>query len=173
MLDCSRTNLTSLTDLQMPNQTMWLIASYDNILHLDWSKHLDIIQHFDLQKSSIQEISDDFFTKTQAKFLNLKNNGLKSLPKSLNGTNFSEVYLAGNPIDCNCDMMWFADWLNRTNPVTGKRVVRDYDKVICEGGKWAGRPVYLLNLKEMGCYPRVLAKYVVSSSLLSHFTLYI
>ena len=159
MLDCSRTNLTSLTDLQMPNQTMWLIAQADNIPYLEWSKNLDAIQHFDLQNSSIQKIYDDFFSSIQASFLNLKNNQLKSFPKSLNGTNFSEVYLAGNPIDCNCDMMWFADWLNRTNRM-GRKVVKDVDQVICVDGQWDGRPVYLLNANQMGCYPEVIAKYV-------------
>ena len=56
-------------------------------------------------------------------------------------------------------MMWFADWLNHTDPVThGRRIVRDYDKVMCEGGQWAGSQVYLLNLKEMGCYPNIVAR---------------
>ena len=52
----------------------------------------------------------------KAKFLNLVNNKLKTLPKTLNGTSFSQVYLAGNPIDCNCHMLWFAYWLNTTEP---------------------------------------------------------
>ena len=66
------------------------------------------------------------------KCVNLVNNDLKALPKTLGGTNFSQVYLAGNPIDCNCEMLWFANWLNTRNP----RIVQDYKQVLCAGGKW-------------------------------------
>ena len=158
VLNCSKTNLTTLTDLQMPNKTMWLIAKSNNMSHLQWSDNLNKIQHFDFQNSSIQNITKDFFTKIQiyksAKFLNLADNELKSFPKSFNSTYFSEVYLAGNPIGCNCDMMWFANWLNRTEPDSQTRVVKDYDGVICEGGRWDGTPVYMLNATHMGCYPK-------------------
>ena len=41
---------------------------------------------------------------------------LKAFPKTLAETNFTQVYLAENPIDCNCQMLWFANWLNATEP---------------------------------------------------------
>ena len=108
---------------------MWLVARSNHIPRLDWSKNLTPIQHFDLQNSSVRHVTDNFFSKIQSvkevNFLNLANNNLKALPTTLNGTNFSEFYLAGNPIDCNCDMLWFAEFLNRTDQF-GRRIVRDY-----------------------------------------------
>ena len=162
MLNCSHTNVTSLIHLLIPNETMWLVAQYNHILNLQWSENLDAIRHFDLQNSSVHQIEDDFFSKIKTMkkpvFLNLANNGLKAFPLTLNGTSFSKVYLAGNPIDCNCQMLWFAHWLNTTHHQSGKRIVKDYQKVICAGGKWDGTQVYTLNAVEMGCYPKILAK---------------
>ena len=156
VLNCSNTNITSLR-LQFPNGTNWLIAKSNHIPQLDWSKNLSNIEHFDLQNSCIQHIANDFVFKIQtmkkAKFLNLANNYLRSFPKSLKGTNFSEVYLAGNPIDCNCHMLWFAEWLNTTEPKSQNRIVKDYDQVLCMEGQWNGTQVYKLSAELMGCLP--------------------
>ena len=159
VLNCSNTNITSLTELRIPNETMWLVAKSNNIPRLDWSKNLSHIQHLDLQNSKIKFITDSIFSKIKitkkTTFLNLANNDLKSFPKTLNGTHFSEVYLAGNPIDCNCDMLWLTNWLNATEV---RRMVKDYKLVLCAEGKWNGTQVYKLNPVRMGCYPKILAK---------------
>ena len=157
-MNCSQTNITSLEELPIPNATMWLVAKSNDIPNLEWSENLDTIQHFDLQNSDVLHIADNFFSKIKSinktKFLNLANNDLKYFPKTLSGTNFSQVYLAGNPIDCNCQMLWFANWLNATEP----RIVQDYKQVLCAGGKWDGTQVYKLNAKQMGCYPKNIPK---------------
>ena len=162
VLNCSHANVTSLTHLPIPNETMWLIAKSNHIPYLQWSENLDSIQHFDLQNSGVHHITDDFFSKIKSinktKFINLVNNDLKGFPKSLDGTNFSEVYLAGNPIDCNCQMLWFANWLNATEPQSENRIVKDYKQVVGTGGKWNGTQVYKLNTKQMGCYPKNIPK---------------
>ena len=125
---------------------------------MQWSENLDSIQHLDLGNSGVLHITEDFFSKIKSMekttFLNLANNELKALPKTLNGTSFSQVYLAGNPIDCNCQMLWFADWLNTTEP----RIVQDYRKVLCNGGQWNGTQVYKLSAEQMGCQSKILAK---------------
>ena len=141
---------------------MWLVAKSNHIPCLQWSESLKDIKHFDFQNSSVQYITDDFFSEIRTakkfSFLNLANNDLKIFPKSLNGTNFSEVYLAGNPIDCNCDMLWFTEFLNRTNPQSGDRIVKDYEKVLCSDGRWNGTQVYKLRAVEMGCFPKNIPK---------------
>ena len=161
-MNCSQTNITSLTHLPIPNETSWLVAKSSHISYLQWSQNIETIQHLDLQNSGVDNIADMFFSKItslrKTTFLNLANNNLKAFPKTLNETSFSEVYLAGNPIDCNCDMLWFAEFLNTTNPQLGSRIVKDYDKVLCTGGKWNGTQVYKLRANQMGCYPEIVAQ---------------
>ena len=159
-MNCSHTNLTSLTELRIPNETMWFVAKYNHIPNLQWSENLDTIQHFDLQNSGVRYITDNFFSKIKSinktKYLNLVNNHLKAFPTSLGRTNISQVYLAGNPVDCNCEMLWFANWLNTTDPQSQNRIVKDYDQILCMGGKWNGTQVYKLNAEQMGCDPKRL-----------------
>ena len=139
----------------MPNETMWLVVRSNHIPYLQWLESLQDIEHFDLQNSSVYHINDEFLSKItaikKAKFLNLANNKLKTLPKTLNGTSFSQVYLAGNPIDCNCGMLWLTNWLNATDV---RRMVKDYKQVVCAGGRWNGTQVYKLSPIRMGCYPK-------------------
>ena len=162
ILNCSNTHTTSLTQLPIPNETMWLVAKSNEMPYLQWSEKIVHIQYFDLQNSSICKIEDTFFSEIKirntTKFLNLANNDLENFPKSLKGTNFTQVYLAGNPIECNCDMLWFADWLNTTDPQSQNRVVIDYRHVKCVGGEWNGNQVYKLSAEQMGCIPKKLAK---------------
>ena len=157
-MSCS--NITRLAQLQVPNRTMWLIVKSNQIPYLSWSDNLDGIQHFEFQNSSIRKIADEFFPNINVKktYLNLANNDLNYFPKTLNGTNVSQVYLAGNPIECNCDMLWFAEWLNTTEPQSQNRIVKDYERVLCAEGEWNGTQVYNLSLVEMGCYPKILAE---------------
>ena len=166
VLNCSQTNITSLGQLWIPNETMWLIAISNNISYLRWTENLHTIQHFDLQNSGVHHITDDFFSKiksmNKAKFINLANNDLKAFPKTLDLTHFSQAYLAGNPIDCNCEMLWFANWLNTTNPHSENRIVKDYEQVLCAGGKWNGNQVYKLSSELMGCDPKsVSTSYII------------
>ena len=124
-----------MAQLQIPNETTWLIAKSNHIPYLSWSDNLDGIQHFEFQNSSIRKITDGFFSNIKVKetYLNLANNNLKCFPKTLNRTSFSEVYLAGSPIDCNCDMLSFAHWLNTTETQSQNRIVKDYKQVLlCE-----------------------------------------
>ena len=162
VLNCSDTNMTSLRELPIPNETMWLVGRSNHIPRLVWSKNLSQIQHFDLQNSSMGYITDKFFSKIQtarkAKFLNLAKNILKAFPKTLNRTSFSKVCLAGNPVDCNCDMLWFAHWLNTTEPQSQNRIVKDYKRVLCAGGKWNGTQVYNLSPVRMGCFRKNIPK---------------
>ena len=161
VLNCSQTNITSLTELRIPKGTKWLVAKSNHIPILDWSKNLRHIQHFDFENSSVRYITAEYFSKIQmkkAKFLNLARNKLTKFRKTLNGTSFSEVYLAGNPVDCNCDMLWFAHWLNTTEPQSQNRIVKDYKQDVCAGGRWNGTQVYNLSPVQMGCFPKNIPK---------------
>ena len=141
---------------------MWLVAKSSHIPYLQWSNKLDAIQHFDLQNSGIRNITAKFFsqmkTMTKTAFLNLADNNLKAFPKTLNATNFSKVYLAGNPIDCNCHMLWFSYWLNKTNCQSNGRIVKDFERVVCEGGMWNKLQVYKLSVEQMECYRNTIVK---------------
>ena len=160
VLDCSNLGITNLTHLLVPNETTWLIAEDNSINHLKWSQNLYQIEHFNLQNSSLYSISVDFLSKLKntgkANYLNLAGNKLKNFNQALVEIILPEIYLGGNPIDCNCDMFWFVEWLNTTYFPSGPRIVKDYRDIKCDGGDWNGAEVYKLSKEQMGCLPTVL-----------------
>ena len=149
-----------MTDLSVPNETNWLFAKDNDIDHLQWSDDLREMEHIDLANSNIYSIGQNFFSKLatsgNARLLNLAGNKFKGFNKDLTRSQLHEVYLSGNPIECNCDMFWFVEWLNTTYYPSGPRIVKDYRDVKCVGGEWDGVEVNKLSKEQMGCLPTVL-----------------
>ena len=118
------------------------------------------MKHMNFANSSISSIGPNFFsnlaTVGKVRYLNLADNKLKSFSKDIQQSNLSEIYLSGNPIDCNCDMFWFAKWLNTT-------VVKDFEDIRCVGGEWNGALVYRLTQEQMGCIATLLYVEMVQS----------
>ena len=163
VLNCSRVPTSGnivLKSLMIPNETTWLVADSNNIGHSCWKSNDDLpgVVHLDLHDSNIMSVCDDFLSKlakaNKITYLNLINNAIVHPSKIFqNMSSLQEVYLAGNPIDCNCDMIWFAKWVNYTTTCTGGRVVKDYQDIKCSGGEWDGKAVYKVDEKMMGCIP--------------------
>ena len=148
VLDCSDTGMTSLSHLVVPKGTNWLIAKGNKIHHLQWSDKLHKVKHINLANSSIYSISPNFFSKlfssTKVKYLNLAGNKLKRFNQDIQKRNLSKMFLSDNPIECNCDMFWFVEWLNITINRPGRKVVKDYKDIRCVGGVWNDKQVYKL-----------------------------
>ena len=85
-------------------------------------------EHFEIHSSKIFTICDEFFSKLNAtgerKYLDIAKNNLKVISKSLKSDKQLDVYLAGNPIECNCDTLWVTQWFNTTGG-TGHKIVKD------------------------------------------------
>ncbi len=139
----------------------------------DYLKRPSNITHLDLHSGQIDLICDEtlneIFYNSEVKLLNLAKNKLKIIPTKFNETgwkpsdNIKKILLSGNPVQCDCDMLWLIPWLNNTR-VSGQRLVEDYQDVICTGGQWNGIPVYKLDKVKMGCYPKKLATWIIAVS---------
>ena len=110
ILDCSKSGLTSLSDIFILNTTNWFVAENNKIDHLEWSVQSSrSLHHIDLANCSIYSIGPNFFWKianlTKVRYLNLAGNKLKGFNQDITKSNFSEIYLSENPIECNCDML--------------------------------------------------------------------
>ena len=160
VLDCSNSGITSLSDISVPNETTWLIAKNNKIDHLQFSRKLNQIEHINFANSSISSIGQNFFSKLatvgKVRYLNLAGNKLNCFNKDIQQSSLSEIYLSGNPIDCNRNMFWFAKWLNTTKGPSGPRIVKDSQDIRCVGGEWDGTLVYELTQEQMGCIAAIL-----------------
>ncbi len=170
---CSGTKYTELPGA-IPDFTNWMDIEHHGITRLcgkyDYLKRPSNITHLDLYSGQTDFICDDILNEifycSEVKLLNLAKNKLRIIPTKFNETgwklsdNIKKILLGGNPVQCDCDMLWLISWLNNTR-VSGQRLVQDYQDVICTGGQWDGIPVYRLDKVKMGCYPKKVVTWII------------
>ena len=90
-----------------------------------------------MSSSKITSITDEPMKVmiTQLINLDLLNNSLKYIPRSITEiSNTIELWIAGNPYECNCDLMWIGDWLVRATNVMDK------ENATCASGDMISNP---------------------------------
>ena len=157
--NCSSSNLACLPS-SVPNFTDWLILENNAVSSLDsFPSFFETVRFVNLSKNKISSINIPFLRNVSQsqtlKWLDLSNNDLRSLPPEVQElNNLDKIWLGGNPIHCDCEMTWMIDWLNNfTAGLYRQHVVVDYTQVKCHSGQMKGKPIYLLNQVDMGCYP--------------------
>ena len=156
--DCSRGHRFPRS---VPNNTNWLLCSNSGIQSLpDNISHAENITKIDTSNNEIYTIPDyTFSTFNKLKTLDISNNNFTSLPKELEHLDkLKAVYIAGNSIVCNCDMLWLISWINKFLP-DGTRIVRDYEEVKCSK---TNKLIYKLTAVEMGCFPKQLTSWQIA-----------
>ncbi len=157
-----------------PSFTNWMDIEHNGITRLcgkyDYMKRPSNITHINLYSGQIdficEETLNEIFYNSEVRFLNLAKNKFKVISRKFNETGWEKsnylqkLWLGGNPVQCDCNMLWLISWLNNTR-VSGQRLVQDYQDVICTGGEWDGIPVYKLNQVKMGCYPDKVATWII------------
>ena len=167
----------------VPFMTNWVDFKNTSVTNLCGISHYfdkkeSSIAYLDLYSAKIDIICDEtlaaILKSANMKSLNLAQNKIRRFPIMLNQTvgSLEQLWLSGNPVQCDCDMLWLISWLNNTR-VSGQRLVQDYQDVICKGGKWDGISVYKLDKVLMGCYPNRVAQWIVIvSSVISGLMLF-
>ena len=118
------------------------------------------IRELDLSFNNISLVCDGFLQnlrKGRMETLNLFHNNITSLPSTITTIKtLHSISLAGNKFACNCDMTWMIDWF-KARTSTGQRIVKDYDRIVCDGGPMKRKEIYRLRPEDMGCYPHNLS----------------
>ncbi len=134
-MNCSHNNMTQLPLKLLPD-TEQLILVGNHLEILDFVskgfKHLKVI---DLQRNNISHIGSQTLKSllSLADNVVLLNNNLQKVSPAIQTNLATQIWLANNPYECNCDMMWMRDWLQNASNV------KDKENVTCAGGKWNGK----------------------------------
>ena len=135
IFDCRNKRMTSLPKSALL-RTDQLLASGNNFANIDHAeKYIETLSHIDLSNSNVSSITGSVMRSmlTKLKTLNLVNNNLEILPRSIMETNNdTRMWLSNNSYDCNCDMMWMRDWLVKATNVMDK------EGIVCTKGKMIG-----------------------------------
>ncbi len=156
----------------LPNLTNWIDFANTNNRKLCYmysylKKPESLVTRLNLRASNVQKICvdtlDEILLNSNIKWLDLAENNLTQIPSNLNKTtgNLANLWLGGNPVQCDCDMQWLIPWLNSTITSARGRLVQDYKDVICTGDQFNGIPVYKLTRVQMGCYPERVARWII------------
>ena len=135
IFDCRNKNFTSLPKSALL-RTDQLLASGNNFANIDRAeKYIETLSYIDLSNSNVSSITGSVMRSllTKLKTLNLVNNNLEILPRSImEANNDTGIWLSNNSYDCNCDMMWMRDWLVKATNVMDK------EGIVCTKGKMIG-----------------------------------
>ena len=151
--DCSHGHVFPIS---IPNNTDWLLCSNSGIHNIpDDILYLKNIKKLNVSGNDLYTIHEKSLTALvkfgELRMLDISNNKFTSLPKELQHFDGLEaVYIADNPICCNCDMLWLISWMNKVLP-DGTRIVHDYEKVNCSNIE---KQIYKLTAVEMGCFSK-------------------
>ena len=116
--------LTALRELHFENNGLtWLPGRM--------IRSLASLQELYLQENYISNWGDGFFNDaTSIRLVNLTRNKVCFINESsLSGLlgKSTQLYLSANPFSCDCDLMWFRDWLDNSTGIS----IPDIDKCIC------------------------------------------
>ena len=115
--------------------------------HLKYFPYCDKLRNLDASFCQVESIDEKLWTTFQKiEKVNLRGNGLKTLPEFIVKLNLSTVVLdiANNPISCSCDDRWMKSWLASIENSTVNP-----NSIICDTPKWLrGRSVLSLASEE-------------------------
>ena len=121
--------------------TEWLLADGIHLTHLcQYHNYFGKLTVLSLKKNKLVRICKSFADK-------LTNDTDSKLNQ------MGEIWLSGNPFDCDCEMIWMTDWLNTFTSASGEHIMADFRNLTCEAGSMKGTPIYELNEVLMGCFP--------------------
>ncbi len=142
--------MTSLPP-NVTDNTEWMKFTHNPLVKLDATyDYLETLLHLNFSSNKIEKISDrtvEIIAQTKCQFLDLSDNKIRKLPKSVQMLqNSTEIWLAENNFVCDCSMLWMLDWMS-----SGQ--VKDFNNIKCGKGKFAGKYMHSLDGFKMGCFP--------------------
>ncbi len=169
VFDCSESGLIKLPS-RIQEKTNWINVHGNYIRKLcEPIKFSQDVTMLNLSFNQIGEICPEFTASLVAhgkvRFLDLSENNLKYLPTNIQeAKHFTKIWLGGNSFVCDCSMLWMPNWVANFTLISSPKehVVQDYQNITCANILMAGKPIYLLNQVEMGCFPDRLPAWAIA-----------
>ena len=87
----------------------------NKLKNIPWLRHMKFLKHVDLSQNAIKEIEDaSFESSTMLSVLKLDSNNISTVhARAFDGvTSLEKLFLNNNPLECDCDLRWFREWLS-------------------------------------------------------------
>ena len=108
------------------------------------------LKRLNMRMNKISSLGPNVFRFTNnIENIDISSNSLSILTESnlCNLNNLKEVNLTDNKFMCNCDLLWFRDWIDHTTVV-----LPDKESYMCDGpGGWKGKPLLEFTKDKITC----------------------
>ncbi|KAL4233230.1 hypothetical protein ACF0H5_007914 [Mactra antiquata] len=145
-IDCTGAGLTEIPDIIPENNRSKIEIFLDNnyITELKSTSYIDRIYNISLRNNEITTLDNDVLEQLNAKEIDFGNNKIRSLPVKIKKYGYDSVNLHGNRLWCDCDTMWYQDWLNSVDSnLIDTALTCDSD----EGSQTIAK----MSLRDLGC----------------------
>jgi hypothetical protein len=112
-IDCNGAGLTEMPDV-IPNHSrskLEIILDNNNIDTLKNTSYLTNIYNISMAGNKLNRLDESVLSVMNASRLDFRNNRISTLPREIKKFSYSSVLLSGNPLECDCDSMWLAEWI--------------------------------------------------------------
>ncbi|XP_055958191.1 slit homolog 1 protein [Patella vulgata] len=111
VINCQNAGLTEMPKRLPFHENLFLNFQNNSIGILPELPYLGRIVHLDISDNNLTNISSAFLgSADKLKYVNLANNRLKYLPKTIQNLLSTEIDLSNNMLISSCDSLWLNDW---------------------------------------------------------------
>ncbi|KAL3835782.1 hypothetical protein ACJMK2_021258 [Sinanodonta woodiana] len=115
-VDCSGLGLVKFPSVLPITEYPRLVLNLSNnsIQQLEETNYSNSIVQLYLANNKIQALNESILTLFDNNiYLDLQNNQITTIPKTILRFEYKNVSLGGNPLKCYCEMTWMIDWIKK------------------------------------------------------------
>ncbi|XP_045156373.2 protein toll-like [Mercenaria mercenaria] len=150
LVDCTGAGLTEMPDV-IPDHSrskLELILDGNSIGALKNTTYLPQIYNISIVGNQLNSLDKDVLSGMNATRLDFRNNRITTIPREIKKFSYSSVQLSGNPLECDCDSMWMAEWIELDSD--------EGDMSLTCDSKTGVRTIVDISLKALGCTNELL-----------------
>lgn len=120
VINCTNANLReipkTIPELSSNIRYVSLYLDGNSITEIIKRNYSNIIKNLTVANNYLNYIDGEAIKEMKdLESLDISGNYIKSVPKEIQKLSFDKVKIRGNPLECDCNMIWMADWISLSN----------------------------------------------------------
>lgn len=122
VINCTNANLReipkTIPELSSNIHYVSLYLDGNDITEITKRNYSNIIKNLTVANNYLNYIDGEAIKEMKdLESLDISGNYIKSVPKEIQKLSFDKVKIRGNPFECDCNIIWMADWISLSNGI--------------------------------------------------------